>query len=196
MARSNKCASIASRCATKASDARYNCIAPMVSKSTPSNSPKALRSRSQAWVARSEAGYASRATTEATAAVHNDVLMPRVDSNSIKPNRSAAHSPTCSTPTLRGRVHASDATSTGTGARTASASPARPRASSCATIRCASSSTTAGVSSMIGAWPFKLSSMRRHSSGHASLGRSKSLPRLSSVRWRTLSPSRSLCTRR
>ena len=53
---SNRCASIASRWATKASEARYNCIAPMVSKSTPSNSPKALRSRSQACVARSEAG--------------------------------------------------------------------------------------------------------------------------------------------
>ena len=41
--------------------------------------------------------------------MHSDALMPRVDSNSIRPNRSTAHSPTCSTPTLRGRVNSSDA---------------------------------------------------------------------------------------
>jgi len=62
---------MASRCAISASEARYSRIGPIVSKSTPSNSPKALRSRSQRRVARSEVGHAMRATTDPSAAARN-----------------------------------------------------------------------------------------------------------------------------
>ena len=58
-------------------------------------------------VARSEDGYASRATIEPTAAVRKAALTPSPANNSTRPNRSSAHSPTCSTPTLRGRVNES-----------------------------------------------------------------------------------------
>ena len=140
-----------SRCLISASEARYNCIAPIVWKSTPSNSPTALRSPNQAWVARSEAGYASRPTIEPVAAARNAPLTPNPANNSTRPSCPRAHSPTCSTPRLLGRVNSSESTSTACTSRAAAPGGAGARASNCAAMRCASRSTAAGVSSSNGA---------------------------------------------
>ena len=100
------------RCFISASEARYICIRLRVWKSKSSNSPKPLRRPSQPQVARSEPGRARRPTIAPTAAARNGPFRPNSASNSTNPNCSSAHRPTCSTPTLRGRVNSTESTAT------------------------------------------------------------------------------------
>ncbi len=180
----------------RASEARQGCMAPMVSKSTPSSSPAALRSRSQRIVARSEAGCAMRATTEPSAASRSAALTPSDSSRAGRPSSPSAHSAACSTPAERGRASARLSTATASTPPAASSAGAAPRASSCAAMRCASVSTASGTSPNRSPWPSRTASTRWHGSGQSSRSTSKWRPRLSSVRWRTRAPSRSERTRR
>ena len=100
------------RCLISASEARYICIRLSVWKSKSSNSPKPLRRPSQPQVARSEPGRAKRPTIAPTAAARSGPFRPNSASNSTNPNCSSAHRPTCSTPTLRGRVNSTESTAT------------------------------------------------------------------------------------
>ena len=72
-------------------------------KTPAAHAPRALRSPSQRRVARSEPGRAMRAMIEPIAAARNDAPMPSSSSRVRRPSWSIAHSPTCSTPTERGR---------------------------------------------------------------------------------------------
>ena len=153
-------------------------------------------------VARSEAGCASRPTIEPTAAARIGPFIPNSAINSKRPSCDSAHSPTCSTPTLLGRASSRESTSTdcrsrpGDAASGDASSDTGVRASSCAAMRWASSSSAGGASSSSGVWPLRISSMRWQSRGHCSRGISKWPPRLSRVCCRTLDPIRSLLTRR
>ncbi len=180
----------------RASEARQGCMAPMVSKSTPSSSPAALRSRSQRIVARSEAGCAMRATTEPSAASRSAALTPSDSSRAGRPSSPGAHSAACSTPTERGRASARLSTATASTPPAASSAGAAPRASSCAAMRCASVSTASGTSP--NSRPGRRGRPRRAGTAAArGRGRRRSGGRgLSSVRWRTRPPSRSERTRR
>ncbi len=196
MAGSCSRASMAWRCFTKASEARYNCIAPMASFSTPSSSPRPLSRPSQRWVSRSLAGCAMRPTIKPAAAARSAPLTPSSSSSGISPTCSRAHSPACSTPTLRGRASAMESGWTATLSAGASAATPTPRASSKAAMRCASVSTVSGSSAISACWPSSRSSIRAHSPSQAADSISKWRPRFNSVRCRTLSPRRSLRTSR
>ena len=198
VARSNRWLSMASRWAMSASDARYSCIAPMVSKSAPRSSPRALRSCSQRRVARSEPGAAMRATIEPMAAARSGAPTPSVIGSAGRPSRSSAHRPACSTPTERGRAMCSVSMSTARTSPGAGSAPVAlpPRATRRAAMRRASASTSGGQSGASVVCPLSASSMRWHSSDRTPRGNAKWRPRLSIVRWRTLAPTRSERTRR
>ena len=196
VARSNSCASIAARCAIRASETRYRRIMLMRSKSTPSSSPRAERSHSQRQEARSEPGAAMRAITLAMASARCVPLKPSRSSKASRPSRSMAHSPTCSTPTERGRISSREPTST----VCRSGRPVPPDGallSNCAAMRWACRSTSSGQDSgTSSAWRSSSCWIRLHSTAQCRRSTGKSLPRLSRVRWRTFSPLRSERTRR
>ena len=169
----------------------------MVSKSVPSNSPRALRSHSQRQVARSDPGAAMRAMIEAMAAARSGPLKPSCSRNSPSPSCSIAHSPTCSTPTERGRTISRESTSTLCISPPGRPAPSPERPTSCAAMRCASRSTASEHSSgSIVAWGDRSCEIRSHNTRQCWRSTAKSLPRLSRVCWRTLSPSRRERTRR
>ena len=91
---------------------RHRGIGPMVSKSVPGGSPKALRSASQARVAHSEPGHAMRAMIKPTAAVRNDGAMPGRSGRSGNAGLSMARGPACPTPAGRGRGSSGESAST------------------------------------------------------------------------------------
>ena len=187
---------MASRCAISASETRYRRIRLMASKSTSSNSPSPLRSHSQRQLALSDPGCPIRPMIDPTATARCRPLNPSPSSNLPSPSLSIAHNPTCSTPTVRGRSNSSDSTSTVCRSVPPAATSA-PRCTSCMAIRCASRSTSSGHSSSTST-PCRSSncSIRLHNTAQCSVATANSLPRLSSVRWRTRSPLRSERTSR
>ena len=82
-----------------------------------------------------------RATTEPSAASRSAALTPSDSSRAGSPSCASAHRATCSAPTLRGRTRARESTATVCRSPSGCASPGAggcaPRATSCATMRCA-----------------------------------------------------------
>ena len=114
----------------------------MASQSTPSSSPRPLSRASQRWVSRSLPGCARRPTISPAAAARSAPLTPSSSSSGINPTCSRAQSPTCSTPTLRGRARAIESgwivTLSAGSSDAPPDAPPTPRASSRAAMRCAS----------------------------------------------------------
>ncbi len=159
------------------------------SKVTPGNSPRAERSHSQHQLARSEPGGAMRAMMMAMASAR---CVP------VKPSRQAEplHGPQPDSLDA-GRARADQLQSAHIHRLQGGALDGGARLRSCAAMRCAYRSTSCGQDSDTSS-PWQSSSrwIRAHSTGQCRRSSGKSLTRLSRVCWRTLSPLRSLRTRR